>query len=167
MMHYVLDTGFFVQSREYYPEVFPSFWDNLTKSCQDSQVSSVHEVFQEVENYAGNQEHVLEWIRSKKEIFTKPTAAEQEEVRAILANSRYVCLVDKKALLDGKPAADPWVIAKAKATPHGAVVTREKKAKRDKNGNIQGSYKMPDVCQELGVHCLTILEFMEEMGWRF
>ena len=80
MMHYVLDTGFFVQSREYYPEVFPSFWYNLTKSRQDSQVSSVHEVFQEVENYAGNQEHVLEWIRSKKEIFTKPTAAEQEEV---------------------------------------------------------------------------------------
>ena len=52
---------------------------------------------------------------------------------------------------------DPFVIAIA-MVKSGTVVTEET------DGNI-AKPRIPDVCDALGVHCLTLMEYIEAQGW--
>ena len=62
---------------------------------------------------------------------------------------------------DGKRSGgDPFVIALA-MVKSGTVVTEEKPT-----GNI-AKPRIPDVCDALGVHCLTLMEYIEAQGWTF
>ncbi len=164
--HYVLDTGFFIRSREYYPETFPSFWKKLGYLVLSEKISSVVEVKKELEKYGGEQEHLLEWIKQNKNIFTKPNEKEQNNVRKVFSTNNFRNLINKRRILDGKPFADPFVIAKV-MIEESTVITTEKFAKKDKKGKIQGSPKIPDVCIYFGVRCLTPQEFMKEQNWKF
>lgn len=166
-MHYVLDTGFFILSRDYYPETFPSFWENLDKLVDLQKLSSVSEVEKELNNYGGKQQHLLQWIRKNKNIFTKPSIQEQQKVREIFSISNFKNLIKKKELPEGKAFADPFVIAEAMTIQEGIVVTRENPAGKDSKGNIQGSPKIPDVCKHFGIRCLNPQQFMEEQNWKF
>ena len=59
--------------------------------------------------------------------------------------------------MQGKPVADPFVIAKAWET--GSVVVTEEH--RKKEGRI------PDVCKYFGVKCMNTEGFMKNEGWEF
>ena len=167
-MHYVLDAGFFTQSRLYYPNTFPSFWEKLDELVVSRDISSVSEVKKEIKNYGGEQEHMLEWIEQNKDIFTKPSEEEQEEVRRIFYEVPiFRNLINKKNILKGDPTADPFVIAKAMIIEGGRVVTSEKPEKKDKKGNIQGPPKIPGVCSHFEIPCITPQQFMEEQKWTF
>ncbi len=166
-MHYVLDTGFFVRSRSYYPNTFHSFWEKLDELVISENISSVSQVKKEIESYRGEQEHMLEWITQNKKIFTQPNEEEQEAVRRIFAVPNFRSLIESRDMLVGKPCADPFVIAKAMTKEGGRVVTSEKPAKKDKRENIQGSPKIPDVCSYFEIPCITPQQFMEEQKWTF
>ena len=62
--------------------------------------------------------------------------------------------------------ADPFVIAKA-MDMSGTVVTREIPAKKDKAGMVQGAFKIPDVCQNFSIPCISPEEFMKKQKWVF
>ena len=134
MSHYILDTGFFIMSREYYPNTFPAFWEKMEEAVNSNLISSVTEVKKEIEQYGGEQSHILEWCSTNKRIFTDPTKEEQNNLLEIFEIKSFQALVGKKATLKGKPAADPFLIAKAMAIPESIVVTTEQHAKRDKKG---------------------------------
>lgn len=165
-MHYVLDAGFFVVTRNYYPDTFPTFWQRMEQAVDSEIISSVREVRKELENYGGEQAYLLEWMKTYKHIFTQPTPEEQNSLREMFLRSDYRGLVDEKKILKGGDVADPFVIAKARVLK-ASVVTNEGPAKRDKNGNMQGSLKIPDVCQQFDVPCLSPKEFMSQEGWKF
>lgn len=76
-MHYVLDSGFFVDSRVYYPGTFPSFWNKMNAAASQGAISSVKEVWNELERYQGHQGHLLDWMNNYRRIFTAPSVAEQ------------------------------------------------------------------------------------------
>jgi Domain of unknown function (DUF4411) len=57
----------------------------------------------------------------------------------------------------GRNAADPFVIALARVND-GAVVTEE---------HWRNINKIPEVCDALGVQCLSLVEFIQEQGWKF
>ena len=59
-----------------------------------------------------------------------------------------------------RSGADVWVIAQAKAC-EGAVVTYEHWDPKRKN------IKIPEVCSDLDIRCLTFVEFLREAGIRF
>lgn len=158
--HYVLDTGFFVTSRAYYPGNFPSFWKKMEKAVSYGTISSVKEVMKELKRYEGDQEHLLDWIKIHKQIFTNPSPEEQKKTRQILAVPEFQGLVAKKNRIKGSPAADPFIIAKA-WNSGAIVVTKEKLAPRNKTPRI------PDVCKHFGVQCITPEAFMENEGWTF
>ncbi len=166
-MHYVLDTGFFRISRDYYPTVFLSFWGKLDKLVSLEAISSVSEVEKEIKNYGGEQEHLLQWTKRNRHIFTAPSEEQQNNVRKIFRVSNFTNLISKRSMLEGKPSADPFLIAKAMTKKSGILVSDEKPAKQDSRGNIQGSYKIPDVCNYCGVRCITPQQFMEEQEWSF
>lgn len=170
MTQYILDTGFFVLIRDYYPGTFPSFWEGIDSLVQANTISSVHMVREEIEDYGGEQEHLLSWVKKNKSIFTEPTSIEMEKVKDIFAEEPFQNLIDRKARLRHKPVADPFLIAKAlvvKAT----VVTKELPARKykDKDGNTQEppKIKIPDVCEHFSVPCISPREFMEAQDWKF
>ena len=164
---YILDTGIFKVMREYYPSTFPNFWAKMDTLVESGLISSVREVKKEIERYGGEQKHLVDWIKRYKEIFTNPTPEEQENIRKIFKNNIFQGLVNKQKILEGGPFADPFVIAKAMTIIGGIVVTTENPAKRDKKGQIQGSRKIPDICEYFQVPCITPKKFMEQQNWKF
>ena len=167
-MHYILDTGFFVISRYYYPKTFEPFWKKMDEAVKLGSISSVREVKKELERYGGEQIHLLKWIGSHTQIFTKPNSIEQSNIRKIFENHKFQNLITKDKMLEGGAFADPFVIAKAMVLPKSAtVVTIEKPAKRDKKGKMQGAPKIPDICSYFKINCINPQEFMQQQNWRF
>ncbi len=167
MKHYVLDTGFFSISRDYYPEAFPTLWEKMNESVDKDLISSVIEVKRELDRYGGEQEHLLGWAKDNKHIFTQPTTEEQMNIRRIFEIPDFTKVINDKEILRGNPQADPFVIAKVMACEDGVVVTGEKHAKTNKNGKRDGAPKIPDICDYFKVECLSPRGFMKEVGWKF
>jgi len=166
MTVYILDSRLFIISRDYYPNTFPSFWDRMDRMVANGTLSSVDEVYEELKNYGGEQQHLIDWMKNNRKIFTQPTEEERQEVREIFEIKEFQQLVDKKQQMSGKPCADPFVIAKASVTG-GTVVTGELPASRNLKGAIQGRPKIPDVCDHFSIPCITPRQFMEDQSWSF
>ena len=70
----------------------------------------------------------------------------------------FQSMIRRQERLQGKPVADPFVIARAKVS--GAwVVTQEK--------NIENAAKIPNVCDHFGISCINLEGFMEKENWTF
>ena len=159
---YVLDARFFVLCRDYYPDTFPSLWAELDSLATNQKITSVEQVYDEIDNYGGKQEHLLEWMKTHKDkMFRPPTIEEQDIVREIFETEDYQKLINKKDRLRYIPSADPFVIARARHTA-GTVVTGE--LGRTANN---APHKIPDICQDMGLKCITPQQFMNQQGWRF
>lgn len=63
-----------------------------------------------------------------------------------------------KERLQGKPVADPFVIAKAKVLK-GCVITQESKK--------PNAAHIPNVCEYFSIDCLNLEGFMEREDWIF
>lgn len=163
-MIYVLDTNVFIVLTHYYPSAFPSLWTKLDESAEAGMIVSVREVFNELKqtNESG---FLQEWVDRNKSIFKRPTNAELQTVRQILAIPHFQALINAKAMLRGTPVADPFVIAAAKAIVDSsgersaAVVTQEKEK--------PNAAKIPNVCRRFNVPCMDLHELMTEQGWTF
>lgn len=80
-------------------------------------------------------------------------------VGRIFEVAHFQGLIRQQERLQGKPVADPFVIAKAEGIEDGCVVTSE--VWRD------NAPKVPNVCQHFGVRWLNLEGFMAEAGWTF
>lgn len=60
-------------------------------------------------------------------------------------------------------SADAYVIALAKLNG-GIVVTQETSVHT--KPNTRRSHFIPDVCQDLGVPCINLLDLMRRKGWK-
>ena len=67
-------------------------------------------------------------------------------------------MVGRKSRLQGKPVADPFIVAKA-IYIKGRVVSEET---FQKNG-----IKIPNLCKVKNVPCMKLKGFMEEQNWSF
>jgi len=161
---YILDNGFFVIAREYYSEIFPSFWEKLDIAVKSDAVWSVREVQREIFAYKGEQQHLLEWVEKNNRLFGSSGQGWQNKVDEIYRT--FPRLVANKVEKRKDPRADPFVIARAWEM-EGVVVCRERSANPDENEKTENLHKMPDICKVLNVPCITPREFMREQGWRF
>ena len=71
---------------------------------------------------------------------------------------KFQNMVNKKSRLQGKPVADPFVVAKA-IYVRGTVVSEET---FQKNG-----IKIPNLCKMKSIPYLKLKGFMEEQNWSF
>ena len=164
-IRFVLDTGPISALQYSYPDIFPSLWKLLQDDVNDGIISSVMEVRRELENRQIPGDFIEKWIIRNSRIFTPPDIDEQNFVRQLMSETRGKMLVSQKTIKAGKPAADPWIIAKALHT-QSTVVTLEKRTAPDHTTNpTQG--KIPDVCDGLKIPCINWEEFMRKRGWRF
>lgn len=155
-MTYVFDSGpFILMFKYYYPERFPTLWELFDALIKSDDIVSVKEVYRELE---GQDDGLSEWVAKNKSIFGAPGVDELAFVAEIFKVKHFQTLIRKQSVLLGKPAADPFVIAKAKIIG-GCVVTEEKEK--------PNSAKLPNVCVHFGVPCMSLEEFMVEENWKF
>jgi Tfp pilus assembly protein PilP len=120
-------------------------------------VLSVREVLNEVVDFKGS-DRLSGWVKVNRQCFQTATAEELQFVAQIFAVPHFRSMVRTQERLQGKPVADPFVIAKAKVLA-GCVVTEE--------NYKPNSSKIPNVCEHFGIECLDLEGFMERENWLF
>ena len=124
LMVYVFDTSSFSVLGNYYPERFPTFWEKFDQVVTVGDIISVREVHRELKSYARHP-HLSDWVEGHRDVFLLPNAVEMQFVSEIFSVSHFLTLVNQRSLLEGRPCADPFIIAKAKVM-NGCVVTEER-----------------------------------------
>ena len=154
---YVVDTNVFMdwQFRYYPTDIFPSLLSRVDSLANERRFCAPELVEEELRK-VGTPE-LSSWADAHSAIWV-PNA---EVLAATLTiQSRFPGLLDPKAEYD---EADAYVIALAQLRD-GIVVTQETSAS-EKRRPARPLY-IPDVCRELGVHCITLQGLMRREGWR-
>ena len=144
-MIYVFDSGPLIwMFRYYYPDRFPSLWEQFHELIANQRIISVKEVSRELD---GQDDLLANWIN------------EMLFIGEIFQVSHFQGLIRKQERLQGKPVADPFVIAKANLIQNGCVVTTEKYK--------ENASQIPNVCKHFNIPCINLEQFMEKEDWRF
>ena len=151
---YSFDTSAILNGRRdlFRPTVFQTLWVQIEGAIADGQVRSVDEVQRKL---ARRDDDARQWADAQGDLFVPLELPIQQSAAQILnVHPRLVSQVGRRS------AADPFVIALAMVR-NGTVVTEE-----TARGNLT-SPRIPDVCGDLGVPCLNLMEYIEAQGWTF
>lgn len=122
---YVFDSNTFINLfRHYYENRFPTLWVNFHDLVTEERIVSIKEVKIELQTYYTT-DRLKKWIKENDEIFKQPDDSESRFIKEIFKVERFRRIIERKKILNGKPVADPFVIAKAKVLGI-SVVTEEK-----------------------------------------
>jgi Domain of unknown function (DUF4411) len=148
-MAFCVDTSGWLDGwHRYYPrDVFPSLWQNLEERVTGCDIIASEEVYVEVQK---KDDDLHEWMKQREFMLIPANESIQRRVAEVLGT--YPRLVDT---LKGRSQADPFVIATAVET--GSVVV---------TGESIGTAtrpRIPFVCQQLGIRCLTFLDMIREL----
>lgn len=157
-MSYVFDSSsLIVLFRHYYPERFPTLWENFDELVSEEKIISVREVRNEVNTYA-YEDGLSTWTKDNDSIFHHPTSDELIFITDIFKVRHFQSLIRNQERLKGKPVADPFVIAKAKESDR-IVVTQEQFK--------DNAAKIPNICKHYDIPYLDLESFMEQESWTF
>lgn len=154
---YAVDTNVFMdwQFRYYPTDIFSSLLGRVDALIAEQRFCSPALVDEELRK-VGTPE-LIAWSDAHTSIWV-PNA--EVLAAALTIQSRFPGLLDPKAEFD---EADAYVIALAQLRD-GIVVTQETSAS-EKRKPARPMY-IPDVCRELGVHCITLQGLMRREGWK-
>ena len=156
-MKYVFDTGPLIDLfRHYYPSRFPTLWEQFHGLVLEGELISVREVYNEINS---QEDALTSWAKDEKnKLFLEPTIEEFQFVSEIFKVKHFQAMIRNKERLQGKPVADPFVIARAKVLNCQVVTTEVFR---------ENSAKIPTVCKYFSVQCINLEEFMEQEHWTF
>lgn len=155
-MIYVFDSNTLITLfKHYYPSRFPTLWNKFTRAVASQSIISVREVKNEISQ---QDDPLSDWAKKNDGFFQSPDSEELLFVAQIFAIPHFQSLVRKQEQLQGKPVADPFLIAKAKIL-QGCVVTEELFK--------PNSSRIPNICKHFGIDCLNLEGFMEQENWTF
>ncbi len=153
-MIYCVDTSAWLDgwARDYPPDVFPSLWDKLAECVLAGTLKCSEEVYVELEK---KEDALRDWLKARKQVIVPI----DEKIQTIVAEllGAYPRLVDTHR---NRSQADPFVIATAESL--GAVVVTGEKPR----GKLD-TPKIPDVCEVRNLRCITFLDMLRELGWKF
>ena len=151
---YSFDTSAILNGRRdlFRPTVFHTLWAQIEDAIAAGQIRSVDEVQREL---ARRDDDAREWADAQGDLFVPLELPIQQSATQILNLHRR--LVGQGGR---RSAADPFVIALAMVN-NGTVVTEE-----NATGNMNRPH-IPDVCSDLGVPYLNLMEYIEAQGWTF
>jgi len=156
-MKYVFDSGPLIDLfRHYYPSRFPTLWEKFHNLVLEEELISVREVYTEINS---RKDMLTSWAKEEKDkIFSQPTIEEFQFVREIFQVQHFQAMIRRKERLQGKPVADPFVIARAKVLNCQVVTTEVFR---------ENAAKIPNVCKYFSVQSTNLEGFMEQEGWTF
>lgn len=162
---YLLDSNIYINfyDRYYRKDFFPTFWSNFAGILNSSVVIPKIVVS---ENY--QDDWFRDWLTNnytKSIIDHKSYVVEWSAIIQHIQSSPYykdAALMSQKGWAN-PDIADPWLIAIAKSMNY-TIVTDEVKNVNLNSTNPSKNAKIPDVCDQLGVKCISMNDFFEEIG---
>jgi hypothetical protein len=156
-MKYIFDSGPLIDLfRRYYPKIFPSLWVRFHALVSEEKIISVREVYHEIE---AKEDALSHWAKEQKDtLFLPSTVDELRFVNQIFQIQHFQAMIRKQERLQGKPVADPFVIARAKIHKCQVVTTELFK---DKAAGI------PNVCEHFSIPYINLEGFMQQENWVF
>lgn len=156
-MIYVLDSNIFIESRKkgFGIEETPEFWSWLLKLCAIGRITIPQEVFKEVA--AGNDD-LAEWFRMHEESLNITSNAASIMHMGSVMNA-YSDGVAMHASSLEMLRADPFVVASA-CLRMGVVVSDEQYEPHENKSTRRKPRKIPNVCRDLGLTCVTLAKFL-------
>lgn len=155
---YVFDTSSFSLLGNYFPNTFSGFWERFNALAVDGHVISVSEVYKELERQSRH-EHLNQWCYANRGLFFASSEEETKWVaRMFREQPSFHALISPQAILDGRPVADPFLIASSMIRGW-CLVTEER---------IQGNkIRIPFICKHYGIRCINVEGMLQEQAWRF
>jgi len=155
---YVFDTNSLSNIlNHYYPDRFPSFWENFAVILQENRVFSVREARFELERRFDNIV-INRLVKHNPDFFEDPSVKELSFITQIYSIQHFQQNLDRKKLLQGGYFADPFIVAKAKIKE--AIVVTEEEC-------LPNGARIPNICEYFGIECLKLEGFLTKEDWRF
>lgn len=156
---YIIDTNIIIDLKKFNPLVFISLWNNIYAMLKNNIIYSVPEVHRELVKTDDSLNEKWEKLDNKYGFFVdlsdKTNAEEYWDVMRELENYE----IFQKYGENKVNWADPYIISAAKVDD-SIVVTNE-------TTRTQPKRKIPYVCGELDIPCMTLDEFMIYNGWKW
>lgn len=161
-MKYLLDSNTLIEAknRYYNMTVCPAYWDWILHSNGKSNVASIEMVATEIKKGGDD---LATWVGQNPGLFLPESDEATQEsfgkvIEAIVADVEKMKPGAFEEFLIG---ADPWLIAKAKATG-ATVVTHE-----TFNPAIIRKFTIPNICAKLGVPYMNTFQLLNQLDARF
>ena len=154
-MIYVLDTNIIRTLLNSFPKkgsLFKRIWDKIDEKIADGELISTDECYNELKRQFSEKTEEYSWFNKRKKMFMNPTNQESIIIKNILVDPKMRETVHLKNILENRPSADIYIVAKAKALG-ATVVTKEK--------HKPNSAQLPDICKRENVQCISFDDFME------
>ncbi len=150
MSRFCLDANIFITAwKVLYPkEVFFSLWEQLAQ--QKEQITIITPVYKEIKK---GQDELFDWIKSQ--VFTTSELSSEMEQIALDLESEYETTEYSK----GAGSIDIKLIAFAKVSESFVVTFEEQPNLPNKKSN----YKVPTICREKNVKCISFVEFLRHV----
>lgn len=155
-MIFLLDTCIWRKLLDHFPKKgsrFETIWAKLDQDISDNRIKSVDECLSELLKHYDPKQENAKWLQTRKQIFEYPSDEESLIIKSIFASAKMRENVALKNILENRPCADVYIVAKAKAT--GATVVTAENYKPQ-------SAKLPNMCEKFGVICIGYDDFMFE-----
>lgn len=157
---YVIDSSSLIEGlKKTYPKgVFPGLWDKIAEQIHLGKIVAPEEVKKELAEFGVDE--IVEWCNEFSNFFQPEDPDIQNIVSTIMAHPEHCKLMNLKT--PTKYCADMWVIAIAKV--RNLTVINEEHLLQS-----VGPYKnkIPNVCKDLGIPYLTLLEYIKKQNWIF
>lgn len=160
MERYLLDSNIFITSENHIPrDIFEGFWHELGKQLISGAAILHQTVFDELKR---RKDPLVEWVESLEGVRVMPATNETLERYLEVCNWADSQSYNTLALREFKAEtrADAWLCAEALASGL-TLVTYEV------SSNSPNKVKIPNVCEGLGIRCISGFDFMRAQGFHF
>jgi len=161
--YYVIDTSSLIELKKFPNDVFPSLWKNMEALIAEGFMISHKEVLKEL---SYQDDTLKKWAQKQKKFFKELDAYQIKIVKEIL--KKYPSLAKSES---ESPSADPFVIALAielERDPQKTLDPSVKKRVVVSEERLRGMrVRIPFVCKEYGIECITMIEMCRSEGWKF
>ena len=164
MTRYLLDSNIYLNfyERYYQLNVFPTFWSSFVP---------IINAYVDIPKIVLEENHQSPWFSEWVNVNYKLPVINHKTYVAEWGNIMnhihlHDCYKDSALSSDrgwgNEKIADPWIIAIAQKE-NLTIVTDEKKNPNLSNINPSKAAKIPDVCADLGIRCITMNQFFQEI----
>jgi len=161
--YYVIDTSSLIELKKFPIDVFPSLWENIEALIAKGRMISHKEVFKEL---SYQDDALKKWAQNQKMFFRDLDSNQLTIVREILRKYPSLANSDRET-----PSADPFVIALAIELTRDPQMTLTPSARKRmvvSEERLHGNrIRIPFVCKEYGIECITMIEMCRSEGWKF
>lgn len=154
-MIYVLDTNIIRKIWFHLPrkgQMFEKIWKAFEDCIDKGEIVSVDEAYNELASQFSKDNEARKWLNERKRMFLNPNNEESQIIKTLFEKNKYRESVHRKNILDNRPSADVYLVAKAKCLG-ATIVTAE--AYKD------NSAQLPNLCEEIGIGVTSYDDFME------